>query len=98
MSDNISVLATAAAVLIIIKRRRRRHEQRSLRTIWCRQYVPWLADRPTDRRMRQFIVNELMPVDAIGFHGFLRMPPEIFNEILEMISPRSVDEGQPKSV
>jgi len=48
--------------------------------------------------MRQFIVNELMPVDAIGFHGFLRMPPEIFNEILEMISPRSVDEGQPKSV
>jgi len=38
--------------------------------------------------MRHFIVNELMPADAIGFHGFLRMSPEIFHELLEMISPR----------
>jgi len=88
MSDNIGVLAAAAAVLIIIKRRRRRREERSLRTIWCRQYVPWLADRPTDRGMRHFIVNQLMPADAIGFHRFLRMSSEIFNELLEMISPR----------
>jgi len=46
--------------------------------------------------MRHFIVNDLMPADAIGFHGFLRMSPEIFNELLEMISPRlqNVDIGR----
>jgi hypothetical protein len=81
MSDNISAMDVAAAVLIVIKRRRRRREQRSLHSMWCRQR---LADRPTDRGMRHFIENELMPADAIGFHGFLRMPPEIFNELFKI--------------
>jgi hypothetical protein len=85
MSDNISVLGAAAAVIIIIKRRRRRREQRSNRSIWCRQ---WLADRRSDRGIGYFIVKELMPAEAAGFHGFLRMTPEVFNELLEIINPR----------
>jgi hypothetical protein len=65
MFNNTSVLAAAAAVLIVIKRRRQRREQRSKRIIWCRQ---WLADRQTIRGIGHFILNDLMPADAIGFH------------------------------
>jgi len=85
MCDNISVMAAAAAVLITIKRRRRRREQRAKRAIWCRQ---WLADRHSERGIQHFIRYELLPAGTSGFHGFLRMTPEIFNELLQIIEPQ----------
>ena len=84
MSDNITLLAAAAAVLII-KRRRRRRENRATRSVWSRQ---WLTERQTLKGMNQFVMNELQQDDSAGFKGFLRLTPDIFNELLERIEPK----------
>jgi hypothetical protein len=83
MSDNISLLAAAAAI-IIIKRRRRRREQRSKRSLWCQQ---WLSERCSEKGVGNFVLNELLTGDIVGFKGFLRMTPDVFNELLAKIEP-----------
>lgn len=37
--------------------------------------------------MENFVLNELVTGDVVGFKGFLRMTPEVFNELLARIEP-----------
>ena len=71
------------AVLLL---RRRRRNQRRRRTCWVR---PWLS---AERRL-QFghydqLMRELRMEDQQSFFNFLRMPPEMFDELLNRVGPR----------
>ncbi len=84
MSDNITLIAAAAALVIIKRRRRRRHQREQKRKrVWCRD---WLAAR-NNSDMTRFVQYELEATDAFGFRGFLRMTPELFNSLLDKITP-----------
>ena len=75
--DDYIMMSAAAAVSIIINRRRRRHLQHN-RQCWSRE---WLQRRNTERGVANFVDQELSE-DFVGFHGFLRMTSDVFNEIL----------------
>lgn len=63
-------------------RRRRRREQR--RRIWTRQ---WIARRPQFGMYDQLLV-ELRNEDQASFINFMRMPPEMFDELVARVGPR----------
>ena len=81
--DNVVTLAAAAAAVIIIRRHRRRRLQHR-RLLWCK---PWLQAWDSDRGMSHFINYELKD-DASSLFAFLRMPPEVFRELLAVVAPR----------
>ena len=71
----------------IVKQQRQRNERRRL---LCRE---WLGPL----RRRQFglfdqLMVELRMEDPASFRNFLRMPPEMFDQILTRITPRIVKE------
>ena len=75
-------LIDAQAALVIFRRRRNRRN----RSCWVR---PWLS---AERRL-QFghydrLLAELRMEDQKSFFNFLRMPPEMFDELLNRIAPR----------
>jgi hypothetical protein len=78
-----TALLAAAATIIAIKKRRRRRDGRSGR-LWSRQ---WLCERNSSRGMKNFVLNELVP-DVGGFQSFLRMTPDVFNNLLELVEPQ----------
>ena len=66
--------------------RRRRRRTRRQRSMWVRA---WLSE---ERRQQlghysTFITRELRNEDLNAFQNYLRMPPELFDEILERITP-----------
>ena len=66
-------------------RRRRRRVRRS-RSMWVRE---WLSE---DRRQQlghysTFLTRELPTEDVNAFQNYLRMPQELFDEILERVTP-----------
>ncbi|XP_071177272.1 putative nuclease HARBI1 [Mytilus edulis] len=83
----IQNLNDQAMVLLLRERRRRiRRTFRRRRSFWVR---PWLA---TERRL-QFghydqLMNELRIEDEPSFLNFLRMPPVMFDELLNRVGPR----------
>ena len=75
-------LLDAHAALVIFRRRRNRR----IRSCWVR---PWLS---SERRL-QFgrydrLLAELRMEDQQSFFNFLRMPPEMFDELLNRVGPR----------
>ena len=74
----------ADIVGIIQQRRRRRALQR--RRVWVRQ---WLD---VDRRLQYGHYHRLMPElryeDPVSFFNFLRVPPDMFDELLNRLGPR----------
>ena len=70
------------AVLQLRAYRRRRREQR--RRIWTRQ---WIARRPQFGMFDQLLV-ELRKEDQASFINFMRMPPEMFDELVARVGPR----------
>ena len=75
--NGMVVRAAAAAIQQRMRRRRRRAE-------WCR---PWILRR---KQLGQFdtLLQELRQEDETAFINFLRMPPAMFDEILERIKDR----------
>ncbi|CAG2193587.1 unnamed protein product [Mytilus edulis] len=83
----IQNLNDQAMVLLLRERRRRiRRTLRRRRSFWIR---PWLA---TDRRLEfghyDQLINELRIEDEPFFFNFLRMPPVMFDELLNRVGPR----------
>lgn len=77
MAENITTLAAAAATIAIKKHRCRSDGRRS--KLCCRQ---WLLARRSERGC-----SELSVSDVDGFHSFLRMTPESYNELLRLGEP-----------
>ncbi|KAH3716627.1 hypothetical protein DPMN_059353 [Dreissena polymorpha] len=78
--NKIFALLRAERSTNVGKRRRRRP-----RSLW---YCPWLSEA---RRQQQwhfdaFLTRELRNEDINTFQNSLRMPPELFDEMLERIS------------
>ena len=67
------------------------HRQRRRRTCWVK---PWLQRRPL---LGQYdtLMRELMREAHGDFKRFLRMSPEMFLELVQMISPRITKKGPP---
>jgi hypothetical protein len=82
--DDFSLLNAAAAAAVIIIKRRRRRRQQQRRSLWMK---PWLTERASVRGMSYFINHELAN-EVMDFHGFLRMTPSVFQELLECVAPR----------
>ena len=82
MAENLTLLAAAATIITIKKRRRQPDGRRG--KLWCHQ---WLSARSSERGMQHFVLNELSVSDANGFHSFLRMTPETYNELLRLVEP-----------
>jgi len=78
----ITSIDDIVSVMVIRRRRRRRLQHRRL--LWCK---PWLQATDSDRGMSHFINYELKD-DASSFFGLLRMPPEVFRELLDVVAPR----------
>ena len=67
------------------RRRRRRERQRAEpRTVWLRQ---WIGRREEQGLYHKLLV-ELRQEDQQSFKNFLRMPAEMFDELLERLEPR----------
>ena len=79
--DLITLSACTAAVIVL--RSRKRRQVKKQRRIWTKQ---WLLERTSDRGVMHFVNNELID-DTDSFYGFLRMPPDIFHELLRLITP-----------
>ena len=70
--------------IVWLKRRRQQRQQKERRRLWCRECLGPL-------RRRQFglydqLIMELRREDPASFRNFLRMPPEMFDEILTRIT------------
>ena len=77
-------MEAAAGVLVMMRRRRWR--QRRASNFWVR---PWLQ---TERRLLyghyDRLMEELRQEDQQSFFNFIRMPPEMFDELLNRVGPR----------
>lgn len=79
----------ATAVIISLIRRRRRRRARP-RRCWVR---PWLGDvRREHFGHFNCLMSELRHEDPASFHNFLRVPPEMFDELLTRLRPRITKE------
>eukprot|EP00920_Eleutheroschizon_duboscqi_P034770 GHVT01083361.1.p2 GENE.GHVT01083361.1~~GHVT01083361.1.p2 ORF type:complete len:116 (+),score=6.52 GHVT01083361.1:390-737(+) len=57
---------------------------RKRRTMWARN---WLLQRPLFGHYEQ-LVDELRASDVKGFKNFLRVDPELFDELVQRVGPR----------
>ena len=84
--QNEVMLLDAELEALLIRRRRRRRRRRQRRRWWVR---PWLA---VPRRLRfghyHRLMTELRLEDEQSFVNFMRMPPQMFDEIVARIGPR----------
>ena len=85
--QSIKNLLDAQAALGLFRRMRRRRNGRQPRSCWAR---PWLS---VERRL-QFghydrLIAELRMEDQQSFFNFLRMPAEMFDELLNRVRPRT---------
>ena len=71
-------------VQLMLQRHRRRRMNRQRRRVWIR---PWVRRREEFGIYDQLLV-ELRREDTASFVNFLRMPPGMFDELLERVGPR----------
>ncbi|XP_050697643.1 putative nuclease HARBI1 [Eriocheir sinensis] len=65
------------------RRRRRQQKRRVVRNIWVRE---WIARRPLLGLYDRLMV-ELRNEDPRAFQNFMRMPPAMFDEVVERLTP-----------
>ena len=68
---------------IMDARRRRRRRQRQVRVIWVRE---WISRRPQLGLYDRLMV-ELRNEDPSAFKNFMRMPPEMYDELVQRLTP-----------
>lgn len=67
----------------LIRRRNRQQKRRAARTIWVRE---WIARRPL-LGLYDHLMVELCNEDQRAFKNFLRMPPAMFDEVVQRLTP-----------
>ena len=78
-------LVDVQLAILLLRRLRRRH-RRQQRSCWVR---PWLsAERKLQFNHYDRLLEELRMEDQQSFFNFLRMPPEMFDELLNRVGPR----------
>ncbi|XP_034027403.1 putative nuclease HARBI1 [Thalassophryne amazonica] len=70
--------------LLHVLQRRRRRRRTAQRAVWVR---PWIARRP-DLGIYNRLLVELRNEDPRAFHNFMRMPPDMFDELVNRLTPR----------
>ena len=78
----------AQAHQLFLLRRRRRRRRRIVRQLWVRQ---WIARRP-ELGLYDRLMVELRNEDPRAFHNFMRMPTQMFDEIVARLTPRLTKE------
>ncbi|KAG0728663.1 putative nuclease HARBI1 [Chionoecetes opilio] len=68
---------------IVDRRRRRRLRRRAARSIWVRN---WISRRP-EHGLYDCLMVELRNEDPRAFQNFMRMPPDMFDEVVERLRP-----------
>ena len=74
----------AHAVFLVVRRRRRRQKQ--CRSIWARRWLS--AERRLQYGQYDRLLAELRMENVHSFFNFLRMQPEMFNELLNRVGTR----------
>ena len=64
--------------------RRRRRRRRQIRNVWVRD---WITRRP-EQGLYDRLMVELRNEDPRSFQNFMRMPPAMFDEIVQRLTPR----------
>jgi hypothetical protein len=77
------IINLALAVLLRRRRERRRRRQRQIKTVWVR---PWILRR-TMYGQYETLLQELHREDVRSFKNFLRIPPELFAEMVDRLRP-----------
>ena len=72
----------------MLARRRRRQRRRQARNVWVRN---WICRRPQQGLYDRLMV-ELRNDDTRSFKNFMRMPPAMFDEIVQRLTPRITKE------
>jgi len=68
---------------LLMHRRRRRRRRRVVRNVWVRD---WISRRPQLGLYDRLMV-ELRNEDPRAFKNFMRMPPDMFDEIVQRLTP-----------
>ena len=68
----------------MLARRRRRRRGRQARNVWVRD---WISRRP-EQGLYDRLMVELRNEDPRSFQNFMRMPPAMFDEIVQRLTPR----------
>ena len=97
ISDHVTSRSTSrfstlgSSCSMVVRRRRllrqqQREQQRQWhqRTCWAR---PWLLRRPEFGQYEN-LLHELNREDTQSFRNFMRIPPELFRELIERLGPR----------
>jgi hypothetical protein len=69
--------------LLVARRRRRRRRRRVVRNIWVRD---WIGRRP-ELGLYDRLMVELRNEDTKAFQNFMRMPPAMYDEIVQRLTP-----------
>ena len=81
LEEDENLLAVAA--LVVRDRVQRRRQRQRQREVWVK---PWLLRRPVFGQCENLLV-ELNREDPRGYKNFLRVAPELFNELVDRIGP-----------
>ena len=68
----------------MLARRRRRRRRQQIRAVWTRN---WITRRPQQGLYDRLLV-ELRNEDPRSFQNFMRMPPDMFDELVQRLTPR----------
>ena len=77
-------LLLAAALMVTARKRGRRRRVPRRRPVWVK---PWLLRRPEYGHYEN-LLQELHREDPSSYKNFLRVPPELFMELIERVGPR----------
>jgi hypothetical protein len=69
----------------MLARRRRHRRRQQIRAVWTRN---WITRRP-EQGLYDRLMVELKNEDPIAFQNFMRMPPDMFDELLQRLTPGS---------
>ena len=83
VAEEVNLLAAIAVLYVRRANRRRRPRQRARKRFWVK---PWLLRRPIIGQY-EHLLQELNREDVRSFKNFLRIPPELFHEMVERVGP-----------